>query len=288
MPPERPLDLYAGSPTLIPLALRPEGGSLEVVGDAADGCYTQRLEVPRCEPGSGPARVLALFARQRVADRELAFAAGTRPVQEIDAEIEALGIDFQISTRLTSWVAVSDATTVDPTSTTRRIEQPHQLAAGMSAEGVGLRSPRGFFGMASAPMAAAAASGGAAMTSRRMLRSPGPVGATSPPMPAAPAARGVEGLRERGVVRVSNASRLVVSFTTSFAHYWSLPARVVLELADGQEVEVEVDVKFSTQAGELTAGGEVRLVMKLERALPGALINVYLPTTPEGVVAIVA
>ncbi len=337
MPPERPLDLYAGSPTLIPLALRPEGGSLEVVGDAADGCYTQRIEVPRCEPGSGPARVLALFARQRVADRELAFAAGTRPVQEIEAEIEALGIDFQISTRLTSWVAVSDATTVDPTSTTRRIEQPHQLAAGMSAEGVGLRSPGGFFGMASAPMGAAAASGGAAMTARRMMRSRGPVGAASPPMPAAPAARGgapsagedglfrramrglfggaeerergfsgslppqfestdaleeapvsVEGLRERGVVRVNNASRLVVSFTTSFVHYWSLPARVVLELADGQEVEVEVEVKFSTQAGELTAGSEVRLVMKLERALPGALINVYLPTTPEGVVEIVA
>ena len=337
MPPERPLDLHAGSPALVSLALRPEGGSLEVVGDTADGCYTQRLEVPGREPGSGPARVLALFARQCVAELELASAAGARPEPDIDAEIEALGIDFQISTRLTSWVAVSDATTVDPRSTTRRIEQPHQLAAGMSAEGVGLRSPAGFFGMASAPMSAAAAPGGAAMRSRRVMRSREPVGAASPPMPAAPTARGgtpsagenglfrramqrlfgvaeerergfsgslppqfestdasedgafiVEGLRERGVVRVNNASRLVVSFTTSFAHDWSLPARVVLELADGQQVEVEVEAKFSTQAGELAAGSEVRLVMKLERALPGVLLNVYLPTTPEGVIEIVA
>jgi len=62
----------------------------------------------------------------------------------------------------------------------------------------------------------------------------------------------------------------------------------VLELADGQKVEVEVEAKFSTQTGELSAGNEVRLVMKLERALPGAPINIYLPTTPEGVIAIVA
>ena len=175
------------------------------------------------------------------------------------------------------------------------------------------------------------------MRSRRVMRSREPVGAASPPMPAAPTGRGgtpsagenglfrramqrllgvaeerergfsgslppqfestdasedgafiVEGLRERGVVRVNNASRLVVSFTTSFAHDWSLPARVVLELADGQQVEVEVEAKFSTQAGELAAGSEVRLVMKLERALPGVLLNVYLPTTPEGVIEIVA
>ncbi|HET7542423.1 MAG TPA: VIT domain-containing protein [Polyangiaceae bacterium] len=333
VPPERPLDLYAGSPALIPLTLRPEGGLLEVLGDTADGRYTQRLEVPGCEPGSGPARVLSLFARQRVAELELISAAGARPEPGIDAEIEALGIDFQISTRLTSWVAVSDATTVDPRSSTRRIEQPHQLAAGMSAEGVGLRSPGGLFGMARVAMGAAAAPGGVAM-SRVVMRSRGPVGA-APPMAAAPVGRGrgpsagedvsfdgirpsgggeerergisggsqppqfewtdaldelsssVEVLRERGVVRVNTASHLVVSFTMSRAHAWSLPARIVLELADGQKVEVEVEAKFSTQAGELTAGSEVRLVMKLERALPGAPAYIYLPTTPQGVIEIV-
>ena len=335
MPPEHPLDLYAGSPALIPLALRPEGGSLEVVGDTADARYTQRLEVPGCEAGSGPARVLSLFARQRVAELELAFAAGTRPAQEIDAEIEALGIDFQISTRLTSWVAVSDATTVDPRSTTRRIEQPHLLAAGMSAEGVGVRSPVGFVAMASAGTGKGGMGG--AMSARMMMRARERVAAASPPMPAAPVARGgaqsaggdglfrravrglfgraeerergfsgspppqfestgsleyltssAEGLRVRGVVRVNNASRLVVSFTLTGPYDWSLPARVVLELADGHELEVEVEAKFSTQAGELTAGNEVRLVMKLESALPGAPVHIYLPTTPEGVIEIVA
>ncbi|HYP98882.1 MAG TPA: VIT domain-containing protein [Polyangiaceae bacterium] len=314
VPPERPLDLYAGSPALIPLALRPEGGSLEVEGDTTDGCYTQRLEVPACGPGSGRAHVLALFARQRVADLELACAAGTRPVQEIDAEIEALGIDFQISTRLTSWVAVSDATTVDPRSATRRIEQPHQLAAGVSAEGVGLRSPRGFYGELGAPRGK-----GGVTPSPRAMRS-WVAGSAAPPMPAAPVARGgapsggedglfrrairtlfggaeegergfsgsVEGLRERGVVRVNDARRLVVSFMLSGAYDWSPPARVVLELADGQKIEVEVEVRSSTQAEPLTAGDRVRLVMNLERALPAALLNIYLPTTPEGVIEIVA
>jgi hypothetical protein len=113
-----------------------------------------------------------------------------------------------------------------------------------------------------------------------------------PPLPAAPAARGrassLGGLRERGVVRVNDARRLVVSFMLSGAYDWSPPARVVLELADGQKFEVEVEVKSSTQAEPLTAGSRVRLVMNLERALPAALINIYLPTTPEGVIEIVA
>ena len=98
----------------------------------------------------------------------------------------------------------------------------------------------------------------------------------------------VEGLRERGVVRVNDARRLVVSFMLSGAYDWSPPTRVVLELVDGQKIEVEVEVKSSTQAEPLTAGSRVRLVMNLERALPGALINIYLPTTPEGVIEIVA
>ena len=89
-------------------------------------------------------------------------------------------------------------------------------------------------------------------------------------------------------MRLNNASRLVVSFTLNGTHRWSLPTRVMLELADGLRFEVELEAKFSTQGGELTAGSEVRLVMKLERALPSALINVYLPTKPEGVIEIVA
>jgi hypothetical protein len=73
------------------------------------------------------------------APRELALAAGG-PRRSLDPEIERLGLDFQLATRLTSWIAVIREVTVDPRGGLRRERMPHELAYGLSAEGVGLRS----------------------------------------------------------------------------------------------------------------------------------------------------
>src|SRR5690606_26158347 len=140
--PERPLDVYAGSPSLATLELKTQGGTLHIHGDTASGSYSEQITVAGSQPGHGSGRVLSLFARERVSDCELGLAALAYDQVDqraaLDGEIEALGVDFQIATRLTSWIAVSDEQTVDPGAPTRRVEQPHELAADLSAEGIGL------------------------------------------------------------------------------------------------------------------------------------------------------
>jgi Ca-activated chloride channel family protein len=138
--PARPGDLFAGSPALCSLKLKPHGGEIIVRGETAQGRYEERLEVKPVERGEGSGALAKLFAREQVEDLEVELAAGLRDRAEIDRRITSLGIDFQISTRLTSWVAVSPEPTVDPRAPKRGVNQPQELPYGMSAEGLGLRA----------------------------------------------------------------------------------------------------------------------------------------------------
>jgi Ca-activated chloride channel family protein len=138
--PARLPDLFASAPALVSVALRPEGGDLLVRGRTLEGTWEQRLRVTSIEEGFGNQAAVALFGREAVEDLELRLAAGG-DVREIDAAIERIGIDFQIATRLTSWVVVSHEATVDPEGALRRERMPHELAFGVSAEGLGLRAP---------------------------------------------------------------------------------------------------------------------------------------------------
>jgi Ca-activated chloride channel family protein len=127
-------------------------------------------------PGEGLRAAAALFARESVEDLELGRAAGALP-EAIDARIEQLGLDFQIATRLTTWVAISQEVNVDPAAPTRRELVPQELPHGVSAEGVGLRaaaSAPGSFGAAASAqvqIGAAAASGGGGPAQPSMHRS---------------------------------------------------------------------------------------------------------------------
>jgi Ca-activated chloride channel family protein len=136
--PARLPDLFANAPALIGVALDPHGGDLVVRGRTAQGTWEQRLRVGPLDAGSGNQAAVALFGREAVEDLELRLAAGG-DAREIDAAIERIGIDYQIATRLTSWVAVSQEITVDPGDPLRRERMPHELPYGMSAEGLGLR-----------------------------------------------------------------------------------------------------------------------------------------------------
>jgi Ca-activated chloride channel family protein len=131
-------DLFAGAPALVSVALKPEGGELMVRGRTPEGTWEQRIRVPALAAGEGNRAVVALFGREAVEDLETRLAAGGE-AREIDASIERIGVDFQISTRLTSWVAVSEDRTVDPSDPLRRERMPHELPYGVSAEGLGLR-----------------------------------------------------------------------------------------------------------------------------------------------------
>lgn len=137
--PTRIPDLFGGSPALVSLKLKPEGGELIVRSRSADGDVEDRITVPSTNFGEGSTAVTTLFAREIAEELELNIATGSNK-SEIDPQLEKLGIDFQISTRMTSWVAVSARQTVDPRAPKRNETMPHELAFGMSAEGVGLRS----------------------------------------------------------------------------------------------------------------------------------------------------
>lgn len=165
-------DVYAGAPLLASVRLKPEGGEVRIRAKSAQGPYTRVLEIPAVRHGEGQAAIAALFAREKVEDLELEIATG-EPKSAKESEIERLGVELQIATRLTSWVAVSRGQTVDPREPTRHVTQPHELAHGLSAEGVGLRpvmatplmvgaaAPTGFVQQASmgAPPAAPRAQG---------------------------------------------------------------------------------------------------------------------------------
>jgi Ca-activated chloride channel homolog len=134
--PARLPDLLAGGPALVGVMLRPEGGRLRLRGRTPAGGWDAELEVRALDPAKGSAAVVTLYGREAVEDLELRAACGEAAV---DAEIERLGLAFQIATRLTSWVAVSEEPAVDPTQPSRRERMPHALPAGLSVEGLGLR-----------------------------------------------------------------------------------------------------------------------------------------------------
>lgn len=144
--PARRPDLFAGAPVRLLARVRP--GRLRVSGRTADGPWEALLDVP--DEAAERSDLARLWAREAVADRELRTAAG----EKLDPEIEELGVRYQIATRRTSWVAVSQRISVDPGAPLTRILEPQELPAGMSAEGLGLRAP-----MVGRPMASMAPGG---------------------------------------------------------------------------------------------------------------------------------
>jgi Ca-activated chloride channel family protein len=136
--PARLPDLFAGAPARLALALNPQGGTLQLEGRTAAGPWRQTLQVPPMLAGTGNPALAPRFGREKVEDLETRIAAGER---SLDPQIEALGLQFGIATRLTSWIATSQHALVDPTEATRSETMPHQLPHGMSAEGLGLRRP---------------------------------------------------------------------------------------------------------------------------------------------------
>jgi Ca-activated chloride channel family protein len=285
-------DLMAGMPALLALEVDPNGGELELRGHTAAGPWRERLVLAPTNAGQGSRALPALFARERVRDLELAIAAN-RGRAECDPEIERLGLDFGISTRLTSWVAVSQHETVDPTRPTRRVNQPHAVAYGMSVAGLGLRAalPRAPAPMLASPMAAAAAP----MRTRALAAAPPsdaanaglfrrlkgilssePERGPSKPMPGGAYGSFLPASSRRftltGRVVLHKGEVLAIEATLHDAFSWSLPEHAELELADGTKVMASIVAKQSTASGELHAGQTLRLVLRTPGALESAIL----------------
>ena len=295
--PARLPDLFAGAPALCAVALRPGGGELVARGRTPDGEWRQRLTIAPIDAGSGTGAVVALFGREKVADLEMRRGAG-EAAETIDRAVERLGLDFQIATRLTSWVAVADEPAVDPKAPTRKQRIPQELPFGVSVDGLGLRHAAS----AGRPMQAQAVAGGAPMRPRGVFMPPPAPAAPMPPRAkaglfekktaAAPEPPAEEGARY-GAVRFDDAEVDTVAETAAPAA--ALHGRV-LRLKDGElivEIDVDqgldwivadearvhdeaggvlratVDRARTTASQRIAAGQSLRLVLTLERA-PGA------------------
>ncbi|MFO0628544.1 MAG: VIT domain-containing protein [Polyangiales bacterium] len=318
-------DLFAASPVQISVRLRSEGGELVLRARGADGAWEQRLTVPPCAPGEGAAHTAALFARERVEDHETELAAGA-PLADVDAAITSLGLAFQIATRRTSWVAIRHAPTVDPQAPTRRTRMPHELPAGMSAEGVGLRmaapgapamhasvlpvmaapapaAPMGGFGAGGAPGAPPAqARAGRAMPAPK----PRPAEEAKRKKSVAASVRdfflgekeaarteddegaAIRPVYAHGRVTHRDGRVIVVEFTVAVGGLaWDPAETATLHLDDGRVVSVAVDRARTTRAGALAEGLVVRVTLTLPDDAPPAPRALHLFAN-DGTVRIIA
>jgi hypothetical protein len=126
-------DVYAGAPVVAAVKLR--AGELVVRGQTCSGEWSCRLRVNPPRPGEGSAAIAALFGRERVADLEARGFAG----ENHDAEIERIGLAFQIATRFTPFIAVDESRSVR--SAVRHTAVPQELPYGTLAASFGLRAP---------------------------------------------------------------------------------------------------------------------------------------------------
>jgi Ca-activated chloride channel family protein len=146
--PEHLPDVYEGSPIVAALQVEPEGGEIVVRGELAREPWEQRIRVPAKQVGEGNGAIACLYAREHVADLETRWTLGD--TNRIDREIETTGVEFQIATRLTSWIAVDMIRKTDKQGPSRHQTVPQNLPYGTSAESFGLRgsTPLALGGMA--------------------------------------------------------------------------------------------------------------------------------------------
>ena len=306
--PARLPDLFAGAPALLAVALDPRGGELVARGRTPDGEWRQRLEVAPIAAGSGARAVVALFGREKVADLEMRLCAG-ESAESIDRAVERIGLDFQVATRLTSWVAVSEEPLVDPKAPRRKQRIPQELPFGVSVDGIGLRPvgpagmppmamqamsrTRGFFAAAGGAMPPPAAparpsptmakrKGGASvlgeMPKKELARDEGESSGSVrfDDDLAAPEATLEPAPTVRGRVLRRSDGELIIEIDADGELDWIVEDEAWLDDGDGDTVRATVDRARTTASQRLTAGQSARLVLTLPRALAGTLERVRL------------
>ena len=290
--PRRLPDVMAGTPCMAAVALDPAGGDLVVRGRLGNEVWERHVEVSAVECGVGSSAVLARWAREAVADAEMRFAGGFR---EEDEAIERLGLDFGIATRRTSWVAISDEVTVDPTQPTRRVEMPQMLPVGLSAFGLGLTEELGeAFGDVMTLAMEEGATRGFRQTPRwfrlGLGRAPRRLGSGQGFVLRQQI--GTSGRSPRwvaGRIVLATPSRLVVEFDVgATALSWLPDAEVMLDLQAPHGVLQARMMTESTAPGRIEPGRTVRLVLQLDHAPPAPIesIMIVLAGGPPLIVAI--
>jgi hypothetical protein len=243
--PARLPDVHAAAPVLIGLRLRPEGGAVRITGRLAGKPWEEQLRVAAVAPGAGNAAVPVLYAREAVEDLEMRRAAGETGA--IDEQIERLGMQLQIATRLTSWVAVSEEPTVDPGQPTRRERIPQALSEGLSIEGLGLHGQTVRLAQRSAMPSVASMQTFLSLAQLRLV-----------------AEEAVPPVELSGRIVLRRGRELVIEVDLDRPLNWH-PSRARVAWDDGTEIRAIVDKAGTTRAGTLDAGQVIRLVLRLAK-----------------------
>jgi Ca-activated chloride channel family protein len=273
-------DVHASAPLRAALELAPEGGEVLVHARTAAGAWQGRVTIPVLAAGSGNAAVIRLYGREAVEDLEVRRALGDSAV---DKEIERLGLDFRIATARTSWVAIAEQPSVDPTQPTRRERMPHALPHGMSIEGLGLRKTRGMRGAVSAP------STRGAMEIVLSLREP-PTGRASLErvQEDSEAAYGMPAFLRRPRPRpyiadlvLRKGRELTFEIAVDPGTDWQYDTVRVL-WPGGVSLAAEVVEAHTTAKGEVPFGGIIRLAVRLTQDGPDASPDEVVVAHPRG------
>jgi Ca-activated chloride channel family protein len=271
-------DAYAGAPLRLALKFRAEGGDLHVSGQTPAGAWEGQVSVPPIGAGEGSAAVVSLYGREAAEDLEVTRAAGA---EVVDRDIERIGLEFQIATRRTSWVAVSEEPAVDPTRPARRVRVPHALADGLSAEGLGLRSGMHVMLQMVTPSAAPTSLG----IPRRMPDALEATGLAARVMTTKGVSRPrhLAALRGRLVLRKERELTLEIEAEVPFD---SELGKCDVGWSDGMVLRAEVVRERTTAPGPVTPGLTVRLTLRLVADGPPAAPVEVLMSTGHGPVVI--
>ena len=137
--PRRIPDLFAAKPILVHGRLSGDAsGAVTLRGKTASGAFEERVSLGSLASSSEKDALASLWARAKVADlmnRDLDAIQRGRFPEELKREIVTLGVEFQLTTQFTSFVAVEELI-VTTGGKARTVRVPVEMPDGVSHEGV--------------------------------------------------------------------------------------------------------------------------------------------------------
>lgn len=128
-------DLLAQRPIILFGKWRgPIGGTIELTGKNGHGLFTSSLDVATTQPDEGNSALRYLWARSRIA--ELSDYGGSQVDDDTAKLITALGLQYNLLTRYTSFIAVREVVT-NPTGSAEDVKQASPLPLRVSDLAVG-------------------------------------------------------------------------------------------------------------------------------------------------------
>ena len=128
-------DLFAQRPIVLFGKWRgPVAGTIELTGKTGEGDYMSRLDVAGAQPDEGNSALRYLWARSRIA--ELSDYGSSDIDEESIKQITSLGLNYNLLTQYTSFIAVREVVT-NPTGSADNVEQPLPLPLRVSDMAVG-------------------------------------------------------------------------------------------------------------------------------------------------------